>query len=303
MSDSSNVIITGCSSGFGLIFAKTLAGAGHRVFATMRDVAGKNAAVAAELTAWAEAEGRALSVLELDVTDDASVAAAIGAALEQAGAIDVLVNNAGVAGLGLLEGYTPDMLRRLFEVNVFGAHRVCRAVLPSMRARGRGLLAFVSSSMGRVVVPCVGAYAATKFALECLAETYAYELAPIGVEVSILEPGTHPTAIGANMAAWSPDDPERLAQDYGRGSELPGRIGGNIVAVLSAETPPDSQRVGDALLQVVSAPEGRRPRRVVIDELGGQGVEAINQAATAVQGLTITSLGLGDILGDDAAAD
>ncbi len=287
--DHKRVLITGCSSGFGRLIALKLAAAGHRVFATMRAIDGANSAAATELKAH---EG--ITVLELDVTDDASVDSAVRAAVTAAGGLDVVVNNAGVAGLGLLEGYSPERLRALFEVNVFGVQRVCRAALPTLRKQTQGLLVFVSSTMGRVVIPCAGAYTASKFALEALAETYSYELAALGIDVTIIEPGTHPTSIGENMQAWQADDPERVA-DYGPASAIPERVQGSIVQVLSSPTPPNSDAVAEAVAGVVNTPTGRRPRRIVVDELTGAGVVAINEAATSVQDMALGGLDLAGI--------
>lgn len=284
------VMITGCSSGFGRLSAESLADRGHQVFATMRDVAGRNAESAAAL---GTREG--VRVFELDVCDEQSVSRATEAILAEGGGLDVVINNAGVAGLGFLEGYTAAKLRSLFEVNVFGVQRVCRATLPSLRASG-GLLVFVSSTMGRVVVPCTAAYTASKFALEALAESYAYELAGHGVEVSIVEPGTHPTAIGAKMPAWGPDDAERVA-DYGPVSALPGKVQQGIVDVLTSPTPPDASAVGRVLVELVEADKGARPRRVVIDALAGAGPEAINQCAAQVQAGLLAATGLDALCG------
>ncbi|MCA9719022.1 MAG: SDR family oxidoreductase [Myxococcales bacterium] len=292
-----SVLITGCSTGFGRLTAQALATAGHRVFATMRAPGGKNAEHAASLTSWAEREGLALEVLALDVTSEASIAAAVARVEESAGGVDVVVNNAGVAGLGLTESYTTGQLRQLFEVNVFGVQSVCRAVLPGMRARGSGLLVFISSGLGRIVMPCMGVYVASKFALEALAETYAYELKPVGVDVTIIQPGTYPTGIGANMASWAPAEPER-AGGYGAASELPAQLQQGIMSVLATDNPPDPTDVSSAILDVVARDAGARPRRVVVDKLTGGAVEALNQAAATVQGQVFSAMGLGALLPD-----
>ena len=233
-------------------------------------------------------------MLELDVTSDASVDNAVATVIAAAGGLDVVINNAGVAGLGLLEAYSPDRLRALFEVNVFGVQRVCRATLPSLRSQASGLLIFISSTMGRVVLPCAGAYTASKFALEALAESYSYELAAHGIDVTIIEPGTHPTSIGENMQAWTADDPERVA-DYGPASAIPGRIQSSIVDVLSSPTPPDSNAIAQIVTDVINAPTGRRPRRVVIDELTGDGAVAINETTNKIQSMTLAGLGLAEL--------
>lgn len=256
----------------------------------MRDTAGRNAAAAQALAA----EHPGISVVELDVHDEASVEAAVAAARELAGGLDVVINNAGIAGLGFTEGYSVDRLRQVFETNVFGAHRVCRATLPALREAGDGLLIFVSSVMGRVVVPCTAAYTASKFALEALAESYSYELAPLGVDVAIVEPGTHPTSIGDNMAHWGPDDAARL-EAYGPASQIPEAVFQSIIQTLSAPEPPDSGAVARAIVELVAAPQGQRPRRVVVDALSGAAAEAVNATAKECQAQLLGHLGLTEL--------
>ena len=141
------VLITGASTGFGRVTAELLARRGYRVFATMRDTAGRNSGAREDL------ESLGSDVLELDVTDDLSVARAVSEALSRAGQIDVVINNAGFGNLGVTEAYTVDQFKQLFETNVFGVVRVNRAVLPSMRERGSGLLIHVSSIAGRSTLP------------------------------------------------------------------------------------------------------------------------------------------------------
>ena len=172
----SNVLITGASTGFGRDTAERLARRGHQVFATMRDVSGRNAKHRESLEQLASAERLQLRVLELDVTDEESVQRAVSSALEEAGHLDVVINNAGVATLGVSEAYTTEQFQRLFDVNVFGVQRVNRAVLPSMRQRRNGLLIHISSGAGRCAVPGMAAYCASKYALEAIADAYRFEL-------------------------------------------------------------------------------------------------------------------------------
>src|SRR5579863_4033820 len=150
MSHNKVVLITGASTGFGRTGAGILARRGHAVFATMRDPGGRNAPHREALEALAGREGLSLQVLELDVTDEASVDSAVRRILNRAGRIDVAINNAGIGAIGVTEAYTPVQFRQLFEVNVFGAVRVNRAVLPGMRRERSGLLIHVSSGAGRI---------------------------------------------------------------------------------------------------------------------------------------------------------
>src|ERR1700677_4178306 len=162
-------VVPGASSGFGRLTAQTLAADGWRVYATMRNVATTNAAAAADL------KQAGTSVVELDVTSDASVDAAAKAILSEAGAVDVLVNNAGTGFFGITEAFTPASAEQQFATNVIGPLRVNRAFLPAMRERRSGLVVYVSSVVGRMIIPFTGIYTASKWAIEALAETSSYE--------------------------------------------------------------------------------------------------------------------------------
>src|SRR5262249_54822654 len=164
------ILVTGSNSGFGCLSVETLARQGYSVVASMRAVAGRNAAVAAALRALADREQLAVRIVELDVTDDASVEQAITSILDSTGRLDVVVNNASIAYAGPLEAYTPDQVRQQFETNVFSVLRVNRAALPHMRKQCSGLLLQIGSIVGRVAIPFLGLYGATKFALEGLTE-------------------------------------------------------------------------------------------------------------------------------------
>ena len=147
------ILITGSSTGFGRLFAETLARKGHTVFATMRDPGGRNAKNAAEIRTLAEKDSLPVHVLEMDVTDDASVERAVDAAVAKAGRIDVAVNNAGYYLSGLEEAVTTEQAQRLMDTNFIGPVRVNRAVLPHMRRQRSGVLIHVSSGAGRVILP------------------------------------------------------------------------------------------------------------------------------------------------------
>lgn len=183
-------IVTGCSSGFGLLTAVELARFGFRVYATMRDLAKQGPLE--EATAGA---GKSVATLRLDVTDDDSVDAAVAEVLEQERRIDVVVNNAGYGIGGFVEELAVAELAEQFETNFFGAVRVTKAVLPSMRERGSGRIIMVSSLNGRLAVPGLSAYCASKFALEGFAESLRCEALLDGIHVSVVEPGTYRTEI------------------------------------------------------------------------------------------------------------
>ncbi len=284
MPKAKNILVTGAAAGFGALIARTLIERGHTVFATLRDPSGRNAAAADALREHARGKTGKLHVLELDVLDEASAEAAVGKALETAGRLDAVVNNAGIGpGLGTYaEALGLDQFRRAFDVNVLGIHRLTRAALPAFRAAERGLFVNVSSIMGRVVLPYSALYTATKFAVEGLTESYRYELSPLGIDVVLIEPGGFPTGFFGN--AEPPSDPERL-KGYGALASTPETLyAGFRQAILEAENRPDPQAVADAVAGVVDTPAGKRPARVVVDPLmGGAAPEAVNKAAQEAQ--------------------
>src|SRR6202140_565566 len=183
------IVVTGASSGFGRDTAERLAGAGWRVFAGVRGARSKHAQATVEL------EQLGIRVVDLEITDQASVDRA-AAEILAAGPVDVLVNNAGAAYFGIVEAFTPETIQRQFDVNVFGQMRVSRAFLPGMRERRSGLVIYVTSVVGRYTLPFGGVYASSKWALEALAESSSYELAPLGVDVAIVQPAAYETNIG-----------------------------------------------------------------------------------------------------------
>jgi NAD(P)-dependent dehydrogenase (short-subunit alcohol dehydrogenase family) len=211
------VLITGASSGIGRASSIHFARKGWRVFASMR-----RPERGAELREQARASGWALSTPALDVTSDDSVTRAVAAALsETGGRIDALINNAGYYAFGPLEETSPDELRAQLETNVVGVHRVTRAVLPAMRARGGGAVVTIGSVSGRVALPMAAPYHASKWALEGMIEALRYELIPFGIRVTLVEPGPYRTELhvnevqaGGSGAADSPYAP--LLAEYKR---------------------------------------------------------------------------------------
>jgi NAD(P)-dependent dehydrogenase (short-subunit alcohol dehydrogenase family) len=177
------IVITGCSTGIGLVTARHLARRGDRVYATAR-----RPDQSAPLQEAAAAEPN-LQTLPLDVTDDRSVVSAIGTVLAREGRIDALVNNAGIGTFGTFEFAPESELRATFETNFWGVIRVTRAVLPSMRARKSGVIVNISSVAGRLAGPAMGVYPASKYALEAASEALAREVYPLGIRVAIVEPG------------------------------------------------------------------------------------------------------------------
>jgi NAD(P)-dependent dehydrogenase (short-subunit alcohol dehydrogenase family) len=277
------VLITGSSTGFGRLMSETLARHGHTVFATMRDTAGRNATNAAEIREFAKKESLPLRVLELDVTDDVSVEQAVRSAVEQAGLIDVAINNAGYGISGLMEATTTEQAQRIMNTNFFGCVRVNRAVLPYMRRQRSGLLLHISSGAGRLVVPGFGFYCATKFAMEALGEAYHYELAGQGIESSIVQPGAYQTAVFGNFVIAA--DKART-DTYGAANQIADKVG---VALTS--TAGNAQEVADAVLRIVETPAGQRQLRYRVSP-ASIGVDEINALCAGVQTRMLEAFGL-----------
>ena len=277
------VLITGSSTGFGRLFAETLARAGYTVFATMRDLAGRNAKHASDARNLAQKEALALHVLELDVTDEVSVEGAVRAAVQQAGRIDIAINNAGYGLFGVTEAVTTEQAQRILDVNFFGAVRVNRAVLPHMRRQRSGLLLHISSGAGRLVIPGMAFYCASKFALEALGEAYRYELAAQGIDSVIVEPGAHQTDVFANIVTA-----EDLARTdtYGPVNQFASKLG----AALSASAA-NAQEVADAVLWIIETPAGQRQLRYRISR-SSLGVDEINALCGQVQKRMLDAFGL-----------
>ncbi|MEM7729467.1 MAG: SDR family oxidoreductase [Pseudomonadota bacterium] len=250
------ILITGSSSGFGRLGAEHYARLGARVFATMRNLPRAEADALREL---AERESLEIEVVEIDVTSDASVQAGVDTVLDRTGGtLDVLVNNAGIAVTGPVEVQDMTATQLIFDTNVMGCHRLVRAVLPAMRAQGSGLIVPVSSQLGRLIIPGIGHYSATKFALEAMSEQLAYELVPHGIDVSIIQPGGYPTQIWANQNRYSGalkarSDAERLAAYPAMTARMGGSDGSG-----STTDPMDVPR---AIAEIIAMPQGKRPLR------------------------------------------
>jgi NAD(P)-dependent dehydrogenase (short-subunit alcohol dehydrogenase family) len=226
-------VITGSSTGFGLLTAKLLLTLGYDVVATMRDSTTRNASKAEQLRSFSTNTSGELRVVELDVTSHTSVASA-AEQIQQLGQVDVLVNNAGVMNVGVTEAYSIDEVKAQFEINTFGPARVAEAFMPQMREQRSGLIINVSSVLGRLNLPFFGVYCASKFALEALFEAYRYELAGFGVDCVIVEPGPY----GSELLANSPAPKDQSVLDaYGELAAIPGSGEGKLSADLRRAEP------------------------------------------------------------------
>ncbi|ASZ13503.1 SDR family oxidoreductase [Chitinophaga pendula] len=281
------VLITGTNSGFGWLTAHSVAGLGHKVYATMRDTKGKNVEKANALSAVEN-----VTVLDVTLTDDESVRQAVDTIIAAEGKIDVLVNNAGFASNGVAESFTTADVQYMFDVNVFAAWRFIKQVLPSMRKQSDGLIINVTSGFGRVSFPLATIYAASKFGLEGLSEGLHYELRPLGVDVAILEPGAFPTEISQKAPLASDLS---VYAGYSAIADIPNKMMDAIGSLIETHNP-NPQDVADAIVKLIDSEKGKRPLRTVVDPITGEFIEAANQAIEKQYGKGLTLFGMGELL-------
>ncbi len=272
-----SILITGCSSGFGYAGALHYARAGAKVIASMRGLARPEAD---QLKAEALQEKLDISIIEIDVTSDEQVIKGVAEAERIAGgALDVLVNNAGVGYAGPIELQDMEATKLIFDTNVYGPHRMARAVLPGMRKAKRGLIFNISSQLGRVIVPSAGHYSPSKFALEAMSEGMAYELVPHGVEVCVIQPGGYPTKVWVNRNVLAKQLKDRLSPDEAAAyPALVSRMGLEDGSGRSA----DPMDVPRAIAEIAAMPAGTRPLRRAVHP-GGKPQEAINKVSAETQ--------------------
>jgi len=281
------IAITGASSGFGRAAVRAFADRGDRVWGTMRDTAGRNAAKKAELEAYSPR----ITIAEMDVTSDASVAEGFAAILAH-GPIDILINNAGIMYIGMTEAYSVAQAAEQMETNYFGAIRAMQAVLPSMRAAGSGLIINTSSIAGRVSVPFFGTYCATKHALEAYSQSLRYEVAPFGVDIALVEPGQFPSNL---LAAGKPPAHQDVLTSYGNLGDVPTTMIAGFADMLASDQAPDPQLVVDTYLALADAKPGKRPTRTVVGITWG--VDEINAFTQPRQDALLQEMQLDGVLG------
>jgi NAD(P)-dependent dehydrogenase (short-subunit alcohol dehydrogenase family) len=278
-------LITGASSGFGRLTAETLAGAGYRVAAGMRDPGGRNAKAAAALGE---------SAVELDVQSQESVDAAVATVLDRYGRIDAIVHNAGHMVLGPAEAFSPEEYAALYDVNVLGAQRVNRAALPHLRTQGSGLLVWVGSSSTRGGhPPFLAPYFAAKAAMDAIAESYAGELIRFGIDTTIVVPGAFTSGTNHFAHAGTPADNDRERAYDKRYGQLRAEIGDRLAALI----PPGSeaQSVADEIRRVIDLPAGERPFRTHIDP-SKDGSAVVSAVADRIRHEFYHRIGIDDLL-------
>jgi NAD(P)-dependent dehydrogenase (short-subunit alcohol dehydrogenase family) len=289
------IVITGASSGFGALTARALAKAGHTVYASMRDTTGQNARQVEEVKEFAKENKVDLRSIELDVTSQASVDAAIQKIVDENKRLDVVIHNAGHMVFGPAEAFTPEQLGELYDINVLSTQRVNRAALPQLRKQRNGLLVWVSSSSSAGgTPPYLAPYFAAKAGMDALAVVYARELARWGIETSIIVPGAFTGGTNHFAHAGSPADQERVAE-YEAGPYK--GFADDILKGFTAIVPPeaDVSAVAEAIVKVVDAPFGKRPFREHVDPTQ-DGAEVVNMVLDRVRAEMLRRIGLADVL-------
>ena len=288
------IIVTGASSGFGRLTVEELGKAGHTVYAAMRDVSGHNAQAAADLADQAANGGPDLHPVEMDVTDDASVDAAIASIIAERGRIDVIVHNAGHMVLGPAEAFTPGQYASVYDVNVLGTQRVNRAALPHLRAQRDGLLVWVGSSSTRGgTPPFLAPYFAAKAAMDSLAVSYASELIRFGIDTTIVVPGSFTRGTNHFAHAGKPADSDRASAydvEYG---QLMAEVQPKLNGLLPDDADPAD--IARAIADVVDMPAGQRPFRVHIDPVK-DGAEVVSAVADRIRVDFFRRIGLETLL-------
>ncbi|WP_207531597.1 SDR family oxidoreductase [Desertivirga arenae] len=262
------IFITGTSTGFGKLTAITLAKAGHQVVAGMRGVNGKNAEAAQELSSVPNIE-----VVEIDVTSDTSVKQAVDTVLENYQRIDVLVNNAAVAGYGLLEAYSLDQIRNMFEVNFYGVLRTYQAVLPAMRKERNGLIINITSGASGHTLPFMVPYLASKFAVESITEGIQEELRDYGIENVSIQPGVYPTEMNTGVKTGVHADKADIVAEYGEAAQQKFNALGTAFYTKMSAYNMNPQTIADGILELVNYEKGSRPLRFPLDAIA-EGTDA-----------------------------
>jgi NAD(P)-dependent dehydrogenase (short-subunit alcohol dehydrogenase family) len=289
------IVITGASSGFGALAARALALAGHAVYASMRETAGRNAPQVEAAQKFAAENSVDLRTIELDVASQESANQAIQRIVEKDGRLDVIIHNAGHMVFGAAEAFSPEQLAQVYDTNVLSTQRVNRAALPQLRKQRKGLVIWVGSTSTRGgTPPYLAPYFAAKAAMDALAVSYAAELNRWGIETSIIVPGAFTSGTNHFAHAGSPADKARQAE-YDKGPYA--HLGDDIMMGFAATAPADADvaDVAKAIVQVVDMPFGKRPFRVHIDP-AQDGAEIVNGMADRVRAEMYRNIGLSDLL-------
>jgi NAD(P)-dependent dehydrogenase (short-subunit alcohol dehydrogenase family) len=289
------IVITGASSGFGELTARALAKAGHIVYASMRETAGRNKEQVESAAQFAADNNVDLRTIELDVSSEESVDAAIRRIVADHGRLDVMIHNAGHMVFGPAEAFTPEQLAELYDINVLSTQRVNRAALPQLRRQKHGLIIWVSSSSSAGgTPPYLAPYFAAKAGMDAMAVVYARELTRWGIETSIVVPGAFTGGTNHFAHSGRPADKERFAE-YETGPYK--GFAEDVMKGFASIVPPDADAsaVGEAIVKLVDTPFGKRPFRVHIDPTQ-DGAEVVNMVCDRVRAELLRRIGLEDVL-------
>lgn len=286
------ILITGTSSGFGRLMAEGFARKGDRVIATMRESTGRNASAAAEIAAL----GLPIDVVDIDVLSDESVTAGVARAIELAGRVDILINNAGIAVPGPVELQPAASFQANIDTNMGGAVRMNRAVIPQMRAQGGGTIIQMSSALGRAIDPMLGGYCASKLCVEAASDALGYELASSKIEVAVVQPaGAYPTKFQENAVRYfeamiaAPGAPDATAlANYKQHIEA-------MLTDLAPDPALNPKEVSDAVIALADMPFGTRPGRTTVGPYK-DGIDPVNAAHDTLQNDMISHNRIVDLL-------
>ncbi len=294
------ILVTGAATGIGNLTAQALSADGHTVYASMRDPSGRNAAHASELLAIGQRDGVDLRVTELDVQSQESADQAVKTIINQEGQVDAVVHNAGHLYVGYAEAFTAADIARLFDINVLGAQRVNRAVLPHMRARRSGCLVYVGSTTTVSMPPFLGPYVASKAAFDALAQETGYEASQFGIETTIIMPGAFTRGTEHFLNASHASD-QAVSAAYATLDPMVARNEKATASLIAPGIDADPAAVATEIARVLALPAGAKPARSVIDftatgDPAAVTVEQVNTVARQHQHGFITRMGFGQLL-------
>lgn len=289
------IVITGASSGFGALAARALAKAGHIVYASMRDTAGRNASQVEAAKQFSLKNHVDLRTVELDVLSEESANVAVQTVVAENARLDVVIHNVGHMVFGPLEAFTPQQLAELYDINVLSTQRVNRAALPQLRKQKQGLVVWISSSSAAGgTPPYLAPYFAAKAGMDALAVVSARELTRWGIETSIVVPGAFTGGTNHFAHSGRPADTERVAE-YENGPYK--NFADDVMKGFASIVPPeaDVEAVAEAIVRLVDTPFGKRPFRVHVDP-SQDGAEVVNMVGDRVRAELLRRIGLSDLL-------
>jgi len=289
------IVITGASSGFGALAARALAKAGHTVYASMRDTAGRNAPQVKAAKEFSSENNVDLRTIELDVMSEESVNAAIQKIIADNGRLDVVIHNAGHMAFGPAEAFTPEQLAELYDINALSTQRVNRAALPQLRKQKQGLVIWISSSSSAGgTPPYLAPYFAAKAGMDAMAVIYARELTRWGIETSIVVPGAFTGGTNHFAHSGRPADKARVGEyEAGPYKGFADDVMTGFASIVPADA--DASVVAEAIVKIVDAPFGKRPFRVHVDPTQ-DGAEVVNMVSDRVRAELLRRIGLADVL-------